>query len=147
MPSQPTLASTKFRPTIAGRPQVGTVIKIVFIRRGPHTVRGHPISSSPPSNFPIAPLPPRSLQLQCLYDCWCGRHGHKELPGEQLDVNCHHQPRDGAVLVSAWVCRNYTLPIHHTLELSTNLHEVFTVPGEGPYLLRAQYNSAQPGKT
>ena len=116
--------STKFRPTIAGRPQVGTVIKIVFIRRGPHTVRGHLISSSPPSNLPIAPLPPRSLQLQCLYDCWCGRHGHKELPGEQLDVNCHHQPRDGAVLVSAWVCRNYTLPIHHTLELSTHLHEI-----------------------
>ena len=145
MPSQPTLASTKFRPTIAGRPQVGTVIKIVFIRRGPHTVRGHLISSSPPSNLPIAPLPPRSLQLQCLYDCWCGRHGHKELPGEQLDVNCHHQPRDGAVLVSAWVCRNYTLPIHHTLELSTNLHEVFSA-WRRP-LLRAQYNSAQPGKT
>ena len=39
--AQPTLASTKFRPTIAGRLQVGTVIKIVFIRRGPHTGCGH----------------------------------------------------------------------------------------------------------
>ena len=74
----------------------------------------------------MAPLPPpaRSPQLECLYDCWCGRRRHKELPGEQLDVNCHHQPRDGAVLVSAWVCRNYTLPIHHTLELSAILREV-----------------------
>ena len=79
----------------------------------------------------MAPLPPpaRSPQLECLYDCWCGRRRHKELPGEQLDVNCHHQPRDGAVLVSVWVCRNYTLPIHHTLELSAILREVFTVPG------------------
>ena len=43
--AQPTLASTKFRPTIAGRLQVGTVIKIVFIRRGPHTGCGHLISA------------------------------------------------------------------------------------------------------
>ena len=83
----------------------------------------------------MAPVPPPALspQPQCLYDCWCGRRRHKELPGEQLDVNCHHQPRDGAVLVSAWVCRNYTLPIHHTLELSAILREVSQCPEKAPY--------------